>query len=105
MATKTYVPVTPGDIISTVQKFSNSEDESALFSITAEVSVNSGAVTHFNNGMATLRNREQGSAYFNGDANGSFFNINANGLKDDELQQAVKDIRSFMNEVKEYINK
>lgn len=103
MATR-ETKVTAGEVVSETVRYTNKDDDSRIFDITADVYIQDKKVTNFNQGSLTKTDSQNyGSANFNAGSNLNYFNFNSNGFNEDEVKQAVNDVLVFISKVEENI--
>ena len=100
MTTKTDTKVTPGEIVSSTRKYSNKDDSSRRFDISADVNIQNGSVTNFNNGQLTADNSK--SANFS--KGEGWFAFNSSQLEGSDLKEAFEATLDFIQNVNDNVN-
>lgn len=96
--------VTVSEVVSSVVRYTNLNDESRIFNISADVTIQDGKTTNFNSGVIVKRDdNSNGSANFGASRDFHYFSFTSNNLKEDELIEAVKESLSFISYVQESV--
>lgn len=103
MATKD-TKVTAGQVVSATVKYTNLDDETRKFDISADVNIQDKKVTNFNSGVVSKKESvDYGNANFGAAQDLSYFSFNSNGLNMEETKEAVSSVLAFIEDVKENV--
>lgn len=92
-------------LISATVKYSNKDDASRVYDISADISITSGKMTGCNNGMVTKKGETMGSGNFATGGESDYISYNTNGWGKEDTIGALEAIYEFIGGVKENISK
>lgn len=93
--------VTITGVTSATLNVSSNASESTKFVVSAGVNVNNGVVSSFSNGQIQRKEDESFIGSFNSDASLNYFNVNTNGLGQEEIKEIVALVLVFIKDVLE----
>lgn len=93
--------ITQGETISSTVIYSNRNDKSRIFDISANVRIQDGKVENIEGGSVSPKDSETGygSAHFSCGRDLSYFHFNSTSMNEDSIKQAVSDVIAFIREV------
>lgn len=96
--------VTAGKVVSATREYSNVNDSDRKFNISVEANIQNGKATGFNSGNVTRKDSTAyGNANFNAGENLHYFSFNSNGLTGAEVNEAMEEVITFMENVKKLV--
>lgn len=92
--------VTPGEVVSAKVRYTNQDDTTRKFNITADVNISNKKATNFENGNITRKeSTEYGNANFHVGENLNFLSFNSNGLNITDARNAFDAMLVFIEAV------
>lgn len=106
MTTKTTdSKVTAGAIVSATVKYTNFDDASRTFNISAEVNIQDKKVTNFNSGSISKKDStDYNNANFSAGKGLNYFSFNSNNLSAEDVKEAIIATLGFIADVEENVD-
>ena len=99
MATK-ETKVTAGAVVSSTRKYSNEDDATRVFNISADVNIRNGKVENINSGsLVTKESTNIGSANFSCGNDFNYFSFNSNNMPVENTKEAFNAVLQFVKDV------
>lgn len=96
--------VTAGQVVSATVKYTNLDDESRKFNISADVNIQDKKVTNFNSGTVVKKDTtDYGNANFNAGQGLTYFGFSSNNLNAEELKEAIGATLAFIADVEKNV--
>lgn len=103
MATPT-TKVTAGEVVSATVKYTNLDDDSRKFNISADVNIQNKKATGFNSGaVAKKDSTDYSNATFSAGQDFNYFSFNSNNLKEGDIKEALEETLAFIANVQKNV--